>query len=113
MVILKKINVLKNNYDFDRIIKNNKPFVYKHFLIYKESSEGLYHFGISVSKHITNAVGRNKIKRQIRDIIDDYNFNSNFNCVIIVRKSIMNSNYQEIKKQLDFCFSKLNIIKEK
>ncbi|MBR1717644.1 MAG: ribonuclease P protein component [Bacilli bacterium] len=110
---MKKINVLKNNYDFDRIIKNNKPFVYKHFLIYKESSEGLYHFGISVSKHITNAVGRNKIKRQIRDIIDDYNFNSNFNCIIIVRKSIMNSNYQEIKKQLDFCFSKLNIIKEK
>ena len=113
MVILKKKNIVKNNYDFDRIIKNNKPFVYKHFLVYKESSEGLYHFGISVSKHITNAVGRNKIKRQIRDIIDDYSFKSNFNCIIIVRKSIMNSNYKEMKNQLDFCFNKLGIIKEK
>lgn len=113
MVILKKINIVKNNYDFDRIIKNNKPFVYKHFLIYKEEEKGLYHFGISVSKHITNAVGRNKIKRQIRDIMDDYSFRDNFNCIIIVRKSIMNSNYQEMKNQLDFCFNKLGILKEK
>ena len=112
MVILKKINIVKNNYDFDRIIKNNRAFKYKHFLIYKEDMKGLYHFGISVSKHICNAVGRNKYKRQIRDIIDDYEYKDNFNCIIIVRKSILNSNYNEMKEQLDFCFKKIGILKE-
>ncbi len=108
---MKKINVLKNNYDFDRIIKNTKPFVYKDFLLYKEKNDDNYHFGISVSKHICNAVGRNKLKRQIRSIISDYEFNKDFNCIIIARKSIINSNYSKMKEQLDYCFNKLNIIK--
>ena len=111
MIILKKINVLKNNYEFDSIIKNNKPFVYKHFLIYKVSSNSNYKFGISVSKHICNAVGRNKLKRQIRNIITNFEFNNNFNCIIIARKSILNSNYLEMKEQLEFCFKKLNLFK--
>ena len=110
--ILKKINIVKNNYDFDRIIKNNKPFVYKDFLIYKEISNNNYHFGISISKHICNAVGRNKLKRQIRSIIDQYDYKQNFNCIIIARKSILYSNYKELQEQLNFCFNKLNILKE-
>ena len=108
---MKKINIVKNNYDFDRIIKNNKPFVYKNFLLYVEKNQNNYKFGISVSKHICNAVGRNKYKRQIRSIINNYNFNEDFNCIIIVRKSILNSNYQENLEQLDYCFKKLHLIK--
>ena len=112
MIILKKINVLKNNYDFDRIIKKSKPFIYKHFMVYVEKKEEPYYkFGISVNKHICNAVGRNKIKRQVRNILDSMCFKSNFNCIIIARKSILNSNYFEMKEQLNFCFEKLNILK--
>lgn len=112
MIILKKINVLKNNYDFDKIIKKSKPFVYKHFLLYVERNESKYYkFGISVNKHICNAVGRNKIKRQIRNIIDEMSYKTNFSCIIIARKSILNSNYNEMKEQLKFCFDKLNLLK--
>lgn len=108
---MKKINVVKNNYDFDRIIKENKPFIHKHFLVYVEKGKDNYKFGISVSKHICNAVGRNKLKRQIRSIVSEYQFNKNFNCIIIARKSILKSNYNEMKKQLEFCFKKLSILK--
>jgi len=111
VIILKKINILKNNYDFDKIIKNNKPFVYKDFLIYKDNSDSNYKFGISVSKHICNAVGRNRIKRQIRSIISNYKFKDNFNCIIIARKSILNSNYKKMIEQLEFCFKKLDLLK--
>ena len=107
---MKKINVLKNNYDFDRVIKNNKPFVYKHFLVYKENSNDIYKFGISVSKHTCSAVYRNRIKRQIRSIISEFKYQNNFNCVIIARKSILNSNYSEMKEQLQFCFKKLKLL---
>lgn len=108
---MKKINVIKENRDFDRIIKNNKPFRYKSFLIYVEKNQQNYHFGISVSKKLCNAVGRNKIKRQIRDILDDYIFIPNFNCVIIARKSIMEFSYQELKEQLQYCLETLKLIK--
>ncbi len=111
MIILKKINVLKNNEDFDRLIKNNKPFVYKDFLLYVEkNTNDLYHFGISISKHTTNAVGRNKLKRQIREIISHNKFKNSFNCVIIARKSVINSDYNKMKDNLEFCFNKLNLI---
>ena len=108
---MKKINIVKENRDFDRIIKNNSPFRYKSFLIYIERGQDNYKFGISVSKKLCNAVGRNKIKRQIRSIIEKYNYNKDFNCIIIARRSIMDYNFQELNEQLLYCFQKLNIIK--
>ena len=108
--ILKKINIVKENRDFDRIIQNNKPFRYKSFLVYLEKGQTNYHFGVSVSKHICNAVGRNKLKRQIRSIIDKYKYKNNFNCIVIARKSILDINFQEMQQQLQYCFEKLNIL---
>ena len=87
---MKKKNVLKNNRDFNRIIKNNKPFKYKDYVIYLERIEDSnYHFGISVSKKLGNAVVRNKLKRQLRSIISKNDYQNNFNCIIILGKGII------------------------
>lgn len=111
---MKKLNIVKKNEDFDRIIKSTKPFKTKEFLIFVEKKElDNYHFGISISKKIGKAVIRNKIKRQIKNIIDKKDYENNFNCIIIIRKEILNSNYQEMEKNLNFAFQKLKIIKEK
>lgn len=107
---MKKINVLKENQYFDRIIQNNKPFKCNHFLIYIERGQDNYHFGISVSKKICNAVGRNKLKRQIRNIIDKNKYQKDFNCIVIARKSILKSNYNEMEENLNYCFKKLKIL---
>ena len=108
---MKKINILKENKDFDRIIKNNAPFKYKGYVVYIEkNTNNLYHFGISVSKKIANAVGRNKIKRQIRNIISKNLYKNNFNCIIIVRKSYLETDYLNNFKDLNFIFKKLNIV---
>lgn len=108
---LKKINIIKENREFDRIIQNNTPFCYKSFLVYVEKKQKNYKFGISVSKKICNAVGRNKFKRQIRNILDKYEFNKDFNCIIIARKSILNYSFQELNDQLAYCLKKINIIR--
>lgn len=111
---MKKINILKNSRDFDRIIRNNKPYKYKDYIIYIErKTTDVYHFGISVGKKIGNAVIRNKIKRQIRSIISKNDYQNNFNCIIIVGRAITEKNYQEREENLLIALKNINIIKEK
>ena len=68
---MKKINIIKSNQDYNRIIRGNKPYIYKDYMVYLErTNENIYRFGFSISKKIGGAVIRNKIKRQLKNIID-------------------------------------------
>lgn len=110
---MKKINILKKNEDFSRIIKNEKPYKYKDYIIYKENHVGKnYQFGISVGKKIGNAVVRNKIRRQIKNIIDQNNYQKGFNCIIIVKKGIIEKNFSEMKEDLEVIMKKIHIMEE-
>ena len=111
---MKKINILKKNLDFDRIIKNNKPFRYKDYVIYLErDTNDVYKFGLSVGKKIGNAVTRNKYKRRLKNIIDEKNYQNNFNCIIIVGKGILSRSFDEMKENLFKAFEILKLTKEK
>ena len=111
---MKKKNIIRKNLDFDRIIKNNRSYKYKDYIIYLENTENDdYHFGLSVGKKVGNAVTRNKIKRQLKAIIDEKNYEKGINCIIIVRKGVLEKSFNEKKEDLICAFKKLNIIKEK
>ena len=111
---MKKQNIIKKSQDFEKIIKNNKSFRSKYFYIYKQKhEENTYHFGLSGGKKIGNAVRRNKVKRQLREIISQNDYQKNFDCIIIVRREINNANFSEIKEDLNNALKKLSIIKEK
>ena len=110
---MKKINILKDKRDFDRIIKNNKPVKYKDYIVYLERVEqGPYHFGFSVGKKIGNAVTRNKIKRQLKSIVDKKVYQNNFNCIIIVGRGVLERSYEEMMNNLFHVFNYLKIIEE-
>lgn len=110
--ILKKINSLKKSTDFERIIKNNRSYKYKDYFIYVErNTNDIYHFGLSVGKKIGNAVTRNKVKRQIRSMIDQIYFKNNFNCIIIVKKSYLNHTFNENSKRFKEAMEQLNLVK--
>lgn len=110
---MKKINILKNSRDFDRIITKNKPYKYKDYIIYLEkNTNDIYKFGLSVGKKIGNAVRRNKVKRQLKFIIDQKDYQNNFNCIIIIGKGINERSFEEIKENLLFALKSLNLIKE-
>ena len=110
---MKKKNIIKHNLEYTRIIKNSKPYKFNYFIIYLEkNTNDNYKFGISVSKKLGNAVVRNKLKRQIKDIIDSKYYENSFNCLIILRKEILKKTFQEKKSALYFALNKLSIIRE-
>lgn len=110
---MNKEHIIKGNYSFQNIIKSNKPFRYKDYIIYVEKNESNeYRFGFSVGKKIGKAVVRNKIKRQLRSIVSKKDYQNGFNCIIIVGSNILNISYKEMEDNLLYALNKLNLIKE-
>lgn len=110
---MKKQNILRKNSEFQRIIKTIKPYKYKSYIIFIERiQEENYYFGISVGTKIGNAVTRNKIKRQLKNILDQKNYQKGFNCIIIVKKEVISQTFNQMKEEMFEILSSINILKE-
>ena len=95
---MKKEEIVKNNRDFDSIIKNGKYQKNNNFIIYYiNNDKNMNRFGISVGKKIGNAVIRNYYKRVIRNICDKNKnlYSNNKDYIIIMRKGLISLNYNE------------------
>lgn len=107
---MKKVNILKEKKDFDRIFKLRKQISSKYAYLYTaDNPSNSYRFGICVSKKIGNAVRRNKVKRQIKDIIDKsglHFFNKDY--IIVIKQSVNNAVFVEIKDDIISLLKKSN-----
>jgi len=111
--MLKKENRLTKDKEFDNTFKHGRSS-YTKVLGMKAIKNSLLvnRFGILVSTKVSpKAVIRNKIKRQIRAIIQDELFllKKGFDCVIVVFPLILANNYQDTETTIKFCFQKLNL----
>lgn len=100
---MKKLYIVKNQYDFDRIIKNGQYKKNKSFIIYFEENSLPYsRFGISVGKKLGNAVYRNRMKRKIRAIVDNSQklYIKNQDYIIILRGKGKDLDYNELNQAL-------------
>ena len=100
---MKKYEIVKKNTDFNDIINTGLCLMSRYYNIYYKDSNGDFpKFGIAVSKKIGCAVIRNKIKRQLRTIIDNNKklFKKKVNYIIIVKKEIKNIDYKEMNDDL-------------
>ena len=105
---MRKLYIVKTNKQFDDIIKNGKCNKNKYFIIYNKDNNLNYdRFGISVTKKLGNAVFRNKYKRIIRSILDNYKklYINSKDYIIILRKDAIEQSYELLEKEL---FSLLN-----
>lgn len=66
--------------------------------------------GLSVGKKIGNAVVRNKVKRQVRMMVQEtYTFEENFDTIILIRKKFTEESYDSNKKVLEMLLKKVKI----
>ena len=105
---MKKEFRVKRNEDFSKIIARKKSFANSCFIIYKDENQmGHGRVGISVSKKLGNAVTRNKIKRQLRMMIQEYfHFDEEVDYIVNVRKRFLDNTYIENKKELEYLYKK-------
>ena len=96
---------LQKDRDFESVFKKGKTLSGKFlFLKVKKNDLQVSRFGLIIGKKISNkAVIRNRLKRQLREIIKNnlFNIKPGFDIVIITKPEIINKNYQEIKNDLE------------
>jgi ribonuclease P protein component len=93
---------VKSNEDFQKIITCGKCKTSRSFVMYYYPAEQEHdRIGISVGKKIGNAVIRNKVKRQVRMMIQQLcSFKTGYDYIFIVRAKYLQSDYQNNKKDL-------------
>ncbi len=107
----KKYRVCKNH-EFSAIMKEKQFYACPAFVIYvKPRALDHARVGISVGKKLGNAVQRNRVKRQVRMMVDEiYDFNEEFDTVLIVRPKYDCENYLNNKKSLERLKKKVKMI---
>ena len=108
---MKKEEVVKNNRDFDRIIKNGQFKKNNEFVIYYLDNEKEFdRFGISVSKKIGNAVTRNYYKRVMRNICDKSKnlYSKRKDYIIIMRKGLSVLDFNSALDSMNDLLKKIN-----
>ena len=106
---MKKLYRIKKNEEFSKIIKYRHSVASAAFVLYfNDRKEDVARVGISVSKKLGNAVERNRIKRQVREMVRDIiDFD---NCpkdlVIIVRLPYLDKDFSSNKNDLEILIKK-------
>ena len=110
---MKKLYIVKSPRDFQDIIKNGTCKKNEFYVIHSKPNNLKYdRFGISVSKKLGNAVFRNKYKRKLRSIIDNYkkDYNNQKDYIIILRKEAIDKPHELLESKF---FALMNKEKER
>lgn len=108
---MKKERRITSTIEFQSIIKNKKFVTNGSFVVYfKVKQNDLSRVGVSVSKKLGSAVVRNKIKRQVRMMLQkNYLPQFQFDSVIIVRKTYLDKPFKENEKMLENLLNKVKL----
>ena len=109
-----KISSLSKNEDFKSLVKGKKISNKYLTIFFKKISDKDYkklNISFVTKKKIGNAVKRNKIKRRLKNIMNDATKKININleyCYLLIAKiSVLNDSYKNIKKTLFNDFEKI------
>lgn len=112
---MKKKEIIQKSNEFTEIIHKCPYKKNNYFIIYYRKNKEHNRFGISVPTKTGKANIRNKIKRRVKNILDQNknSVHSSYDYVIIIRKRLLELNYQEIEKELITLIEKIGEKNEK
>ena len=102
-----KIVALSNNGEFKSLLKKKKisnKYITIFFGILNNKNNKKLNISFSVKKKIVNAVKRKKIKRRLRNIMNDatkkISINFDYSYLVISKPSMLNNEFKNIKETL-------------
>ena len=109
-----KILALSNNEDFKNLLKKKKisnKFVTIFFGDLANKDNKKLNISFVTKKKIGNAVKRNKIKRRLKNILNEavkrITLNFNYSYLVIAKPTMLNNDYTNIKETLFLDFEKI------
>ncbi len=101
-MIVKKKYRLKKERDFKKVIAVNRTVKNRSFVVYHLPNElGYPRVGISVSKKVGNAVVRNRVRRQVRAMLDQsLSLDQASDLLIIVRLDFLTHPFEDNASKL-------------
>ena len=100
---MKKRDIVKSNELFNEIIAKGNKISNKYYIVCSMPKDFIKNnYGIAVGKKVGTAVVRNKIKRQVRNIIDKNRklFPNYHNYIIICKKEVTSLTFTRMEKVL-------------
>ena len=101
---MKKKDIIKSQKEFNLLIKTGNFIKNNDYVIYyKDNNLSKIRYGIAVSNKLGNAVTRNKLKRQTKEIVDklNYLFKNNKDYIIMIRKGSLENTFQDRLEKLE------------
>ncbi len=98
---MNKEKIIKKSETFTEIISQKQSVKNLYFSVfYQKSNKNMY--GITVPKKVGKAYIRNKLKRQIKNIIitNEKDIQTSYNYVIIIKEPAKNLQYQILEEEL-------------
>lgn len=108
---MKKERRITSNIEFQSILQHKRHVSNGSFVIYfmkkkKEHSR----IGISVSKKLGSAVDRNKVKRQVRMMLQQlFNEELSYDAILMIRKGYLTNTYEVNVKLLEKLMNKVKL----
>ena len=109
-----KILALSKNEEFKKLLKEKKlsnKYVTIFFGQLDKKSNKKFNISFVTKKKLGNAVKRNKIKRRLRDIMNDaykkMPLNLNYSYLVIAKPTMLNNEFKNMKETLFEEFSKI------
>ena len=106
---MNKEKIIRKSSTYSEIIDHKQAVKNKYFSLYFIESENDNKYGITVPKKVGKAFTRNRLKRQIKNIImtNEIIIQNKYNYVIIIKEAVLELSYSEMTKELLELFKKV------
>jgi ribonuclease P protein component len=104
---------LKKNEEIKKVLDYQRKKISGAITVYTKPQDkpGLFKLAISVPKKYGNAVQRNKIKRQLREILRLFQLQPGIDYFVLVKPTAKDYTFQELEKHIHECLKQHDQIK--